>query len=607
MQVIPTNGSSPSFGFFSGAGEKSASSFMDAMSDALDAVDGGSYSSVSSALSDEKSQWLVESPYTRHTSDGVTYTLSEVCFTKSELAELREQLIKEGAPMESLKQFDILAGQPDGATLAQVMASLMGSKEKRFSEEDAQAITSLLGQIDPSGQLAADALDLMRQGQGAQALNRIQSALENMGADMEIDVDPDSLLALGRGLGLNEGSLRNLAGALNGRSVSVNAASFDQLMQPAKDQFLTEAANADKLNAALDKTLRPIIAKARSRMEKEEAAAALSNRRVEQSKILIDETVQKNSREMMDETVTGEAAERRHAGESGELADARLEGALSQSAGAQFAQSAGNTQSASNSQSAGNAQSARNEHAARPAQSAQAPSYAADERPAERDFSQGGQNKPSDEGWSGLLERTSVKPAQAAKTADRTDSIVYSMLQNNFIEPASFAESAPAGQPAPLSAQLASQVEQGMLTAMRDGATRLDLQLHPAELGSMAITLIARNGEITAQIRSEKSETAEMVTRQLDAIKANLEQQGLKVDKIEVQLENKGENAQNSFDNLDQHNARQEEGAFRQELQRLRNLANVRRLSGGENNLAQNMQQIRQTAIYSAQGLHVVA
>ena len=36
--------------------------------------------------------------------------------------------------------------------------------------------------------------------------------------------------------------------------------------------------------------------------------------------------------------------------------------------------------------------------------------------------------------------------------------------------------------------QMTAQVEQGMLTALRNGATRMDLQLHPAELGNVAIT-----------------------------------------------------------------------------------------------------------------------
>lgn len=600
MQIIPTNSTSSSFGFFGSIGADAGSSFMDAMTDALDAVADGDYSSATAALSDENRQPLVESPYTRHTSDGVTYTLSEVCFTKQELQDLRQQLLKEGAPVETLKQFDILASQPDGATLAQVMASLMGSGQNQFSEDDAQAITALLGQIDPTGQLAADSLELMRQGNGGKALELIQNALGDMGSDMGIDIDPYSLLALGRGLGLNQGSLNNLVGALRGQSVTVNAAQFDQLMQPAKNQFLTEAANADKLNAALEKTLKPIISRARDRMEKEEAASTLQSRRVEQSKILIDRTVQQNSRDMLDKTVTGEAAEERQLHGSGlETAQEQFR-QLKDGQALQKDENARNARNAQNLQGSLHAQSNVQEEHGEPVP---------DNGTGQNFMDSRNQDKPASQGWQSLLDKVTTKPVETGNFASRTDSVVYSMLQGNLFEQATFMENE-MGAPIPtMPQQLANQVEQGILTAMRDGSTRLDLQLHPAELGTIAITLVARNGEITAQLKSEKSETAELMTRQLDTIRVNLEQQGLKVDKIEVQLENRGSQADNAFGDLGQHNARQEENAFRQEVQRLRNLANVRNVTSGkgENTMAQNMHMEDQTARYADQGLHVIA
>ena len=182
------------------------------------------------------------------------------------------------------------------------------------------------------------------------------------------------------------------------------------------------------------------------------------------------------------------------------------------------------------------------------------------------------------------------------------------MLQNNVAAEAGSTE-ALQGQPVPqLPQMLANQVEQGMLKSLGNGSSRLDLQLHPAELGAISITLVSRNGEVTAQLRSDKSETAEMLTRQLDAMRVNLEQQGLKVDKIEVQLQNSPDqnNGNAAFDDLGQHNARQEENAFRQEVRRLRNLAGLRNSTGNEN-LAQDVQESSQQARYMTQSLHVVA
>lgn len=594
MQILPSNSFNDSYGFFSNADYSSTSSFMEAMDSALDAVNNADYHSASAAL-ENSDEPKVESPYTRHTSNGVTYTLDEVCFTKSELQELRKALLKEGAPEECLSKFDSLVNQPDGATLAQVMASLMGKSEKDpMSEGDAQAITGLLGQIDPSGVLGQDAIALMNQGNGMGALDLIQSALAKMDATSGIDIDQDSLLALGRGLGLNQDSLRALLEGMGGRnSLSLNNAQMNQLLNPAKNQLLTDAANAEKLDAALEKTLKGVISKARSRMEKEKAAAELQNRRVEQSKILIDRTVQQRSRDMMDATVTGEHEENEYAMQG--LAGQELRDSLR----AQLQNKVQNKESVNNTQ-----QSVNEMQAMAHAQEQKSADMAkGDSKAFNQNF---GQNPEKGDGWDSLLGKLSTKENQPVQ--NQASSIVYSMLQGNIAEEAAFTEPLQ-GQPVPqLPQMVASQVEQGVLRAMGNGATRLDLQLHPAELGAISITLVARNGEVTAQLRSEKSETAEMLTRQIDTLRVNLEQQGLKVDKIEVQLQDRQDqnNSNTAFDDLGQHNARQEENAFRQEVRRLRNLAGLRNISGNEH-MAQDVQGTAQPVRNLSQSLHVVA
>ena len=162
-----------------------------------------------------------------------------------------------------------------------------------------------------------------------------------------------------------------------------------------------------------------------------------------------------------------------------------------------------------------------------------------------------------------------------------------------------------------LSQQAAQQVQNGLLSALRNGGTRLDLQLNPVELGSIAITLSSRNGEVTAQIRTEKTETMQAMQQQAEAIRLQLEQQGVKIDKIEVQLQNQGNNQQadSGWQNMQQHNTWAEQDARREELSRLRNLAMVRNSAGNQENngLAHSMQDTEQTAIYATRRLNVVA
>lgn len=610
MQIIPTSNSNidSAFGIISGSASSSSDGgFFSAMNDALSSVSDGSSVNVSSALA-EDNQPLVESPYSMNSTDGVTYTLDEVCFTKAELAELRQQLVKEGAPEESLRQFDILAGQPDGATLAQVMASLLGkSGAGQFSDEDAHAITALLGQIDPSGTLAEDAIGFMRQGNGAAALELIKDSLVKNGMDSIIELDSDSLQALGRGLGLNADTMRQMLGAI-GSGARINGAQFSGLLGAAENQFATEAANAAKLDAALEKTLKPIISKARNRMEKEKEAEGRESRRVQQSKVLIDRTVQQNARATMDSTVAGESEARQGGmiGKAGANAgqDAMARSGMDKNGTDKNIQAnidqmnvtdkTEKTQTGKlvDGNTAGMADNAREAmKAARNGKNFADQEHGSDQK----------DQSSQEEIWESLLSKIETKPAATSANVN-SSSFIYSMLQGNLTNQVLQMEARLDQATLPqLNQQLAQQVEQGMLTAMRDGASRLDLQLHPAELGNIGITLIARNGEVTAQIRSEKSETAEMLQRQMETIRVNLEQQGLKVDKIEVQLEDRSDN--NAFEQLGDHNSRQQEQAFRQEMTRLRNLAALR----NEPDMAQTLHSTEQQVQYAGNALHVVA
>ena len=84
----------------------------------------------------------VQSPYSRNTSNGVTYTLDEVCFTKQEVKELYNDLLKAGASPDSLVKLAALAEMPDGATLAQVTASVKGGNGTPvLTDEDKSNIT----------------------------------------------------------------------------------------------------------------------------------------------------------------------------------------------------------------------------------------------------------------------------------------------------------------------------------------------------------------------------------------------------------------------------------------------------------------------------------
>ncbi|WP_298033166.1 flagellar hook-length control protein FliK [uncultured Desulfovibrio sp.] len=625
MQILPADPTGSGLDFLSGMSGFSvadaSSGFAQAMLNAMDSVKDEQNVSVNAALQGDSSQDrpLVESPYSRHTTDGVTYALDEVCFTKQELRELREQLVKAGAPEESLKQFDVLASQPDGATLAQVMASLMGrGPAAGVSDEDARAITALLGKIDPSGDLSVTVLQRMGEGKGEEALALISNAFAKLAPDESIEISRDDALALGRGLGLNKNSLQSLPENFGGyAALRVTGEQFGNLMAPASTQFIVDKANRQKLDAALEQTLKPIIGKARDRMEKEKAASALRDRKAQQSRVMINKTVQKNIREILNQTL--HSGQQDNIPEDGGIAaqsdaisrklDGRQSGAVGDAGGSQNQKNPAGSLADKLNRAAANTDKADN------TVMETVPGAATKHT----DAKEGGKNGSSahgfennsgqskDKEWNGLPGKVETQTTPPQTT--NANSIVFSMLQGGQNLSETSHEQDNAVQNRHLAAQMARQVENGLLSALKDGGSRLDLQLHPQELGAITLTLTARNGEVSARIRSEKSETAEMVSRQLDSIRANLEQQGIKVDKIEVQIQNQQDDDGRQWQNLDQHNSRQEENARREELARIKNLATLRNFERNSDSdiLEQPVHSPGQTARDAAQSLHVVA
>lgn len=616
MQIIPTSAASFDALFTSSKDESSSfADFFSAVHDAIDSVKRGEHVSASAAASEAP---RVQSPYSRTTTNGVTYTLDEVCFTKQELAELRRDLLKAGAPLDALKKFDALADQPDGATLAQVMASLqnMGGSVA-LSDEDKTHISTLLKKIDPSGVLETRVQQLIGEGKGEAALDSIYSFMAHLDPTAGLDVETAEALALGRGIGLDTTSLQTLLKSFGGNDgMNLLMGQFSSLMAPAAHHFTEQKTAQKQLDAALQQTLQPLVSKARARTEKELQASALRNKEAQQSKILIDQTVQKNTRHMLEETLTANSQDGqkfqdlKSAEHQSNAVSRKLDG--SQSAGVGHAGAQGSkaetafTRVSANTEQASNQQSTTQQHG-------EGPEHAGKQNDAGKNGQAGyqafGEDRQSsakdssrDASWGEMTRKVDVQPLFNGRQDNQAAAAALQTLD------AANQASAEVSRPAPIPRYVAQQVEQGLLSSFRSGTTRLDLQLHPQELGAITLSLSLRNGEVSATIRSEKTETAEMVTRQLEAIRTNLEQQGLKVDKVEVQL-NSRQQDENVWQNLNQHNSWQEEDARREELSRLKNLSTMRNTRNNldETTLEQPVHSHTHAARYTTRSLHVVA
>lgn len=640
MQILPNQSSTPTLGDALFAQDKKGSSGGDSFADhmvaqqeAQQAVDEGSQRSVTTALAAENQPAapLQEAPYSvKSKTDSGTYTLEEVCFSKTELVELREKLIAAGAPPETLEKFDKLVNQPDGATLAQITASLQQlQKPIQFTDDEKNVLKGLLKKIDSTGALEEKILGLMEGGQGMAAFKMLSQALSGLDPSAHLSIDKSEIAVLGKALGLSStGQQQLLAGFGSGQSFDLNPAQITQLLSPAQSDLVQREANQKTLNKAFDATITPILQKARKRMQAEKDATSLQSRQVEQSKIMINKTVTSTA----SATVEGAAAK---AGEDATTGTDAVKGSNVPDKGAtqqteqkqepqpvqtnavqQQAQGKGEASAeqlktqlkgdgAKNPTTEQNATVKSAEHDKQIATQKNNADLLRDQTgPDDRNATD--DTKSGNTGWESLLSKVEVRPQAATNTTQTVVGNIQGV--HTGLMTAGANATTDTGTPAHISRQVSSQVEQAMLSAMRDGSKKLELQLNPIDLGSLTLTLTTRNGEVSATIRSERTETADLMVRQLDVLRTNLEQQGIKIDKLEVQTQGAGMQNE-SWQGMQQHNAQQEEHARREQSDRLRNLGRSRNssINVNETTLEQGLQLTARTAENAAQSIHIVA
>ena len=96
--------------------------------------------------------------------------------------------------------------------------------------------------------------------------------------------------------------------------------------------------------------------------------------------------------------------------------------------------------------------------------------------------------------------------------------------------------------------------------------TEMELQLHPASLGNVKVTLATKGGVVTAQLTTENEIVKNAIESQVSQLKQNLEEQGVRVEAIEVsvashQMERNLE--QNTGDRQNQEQAEEASGVRR--------------------------------------------
>ena len=522
---------------------------------------------------------LENAPVTPHSENGVLYEVGETGFTQQELLELHEALRKENVSPTVLKSIEQLASSPHGATLGQLMAVINNAAQPAFllNSNEQDMLQNFFDKLDNSGKLGAEIMRLLQNGQTKDAWNQLKAALDSLGIHGSLVLEAGEAATLCKGFGI---STKNTLGILrqfgNSEGLLLSPDLFKKLMVPVQQEIIANDASKTRLDNVLGKHLQPLITKASQRSQLELKAAQGTDRKARQSEVFIRDKVM--------DSVNSEMAGSEKNGAAHFLAEKNtsLKNILAEQTGKDSTQTKAHPEVT-------DAKANLDEWQKNLLHSRE-----------EKNWNRQDSGKQTrDMSWESLLARLEARQTNQSNAGGAS-----------FTMPAQpQVQTGPQQVATPRLPQSLQQVEHGILQKLNNGGQRLELQLTPTELGNVTVILTtAKSGEISALIRSDKSETAELVARHLDVMRVNLEQQGVKVDKLEVQ--NQMLNNQDDWQGMEQHNAMREEQERRDNMERLRRLG---QRGSSDERAAQDMQNDKYDEYaadisgVSKQGLHLVA
>ncbi len=539
---------------------------------------------------------------------GVLTAPGQISLSYQDVISLRNQLEKSGVSPDRLERLTQMASTPGTYSLGQVISALRKDGPYANLDADGTATQTLRGNqrldakqfLQKLGMLPEEADSMLTQmdaGNTDAVWKAISAKLTEKTDGDAIDVNASELEAMAKGLKLSPEVLAAMQKLFGGQTeISTTAAGLKAVLVPAGQEMAAREQADRNLASALGSALDPVLQAAKKSADRIKQSDRRGDRAAQRSEVLIREAATGKA------NGTGVApaldAERRDEGSAnaGKVRQSGLmrtggtshehTGPLSDPRSAQTAQ---NTQAGQNAEALQQNLSASNtpqggKQAGQQVQANQG-TAAAQAFGLDKKNEQAGDGKGSawqdqhgrsfsgaaSDPWAELLRKIDVSPSlsgaaqsmAADASASAANAASAAQRQGQALTPY-------------LSEQAAAQLERGILTSMQDGTRQLTMRLDPAELGNVTVTLSVRNGEVNATIRPDRTETAQAINDQLHVLRTALEQQGLKVDRLEVQTQLQDNSFSQAWQDAAQHNAGQEQQARSAERERFRRLRRMR-------------------------------
>ncbi len=493
-----------------------------------------------------------------------TIPLDQVRFTDAELKQMIHALEGKGTDANALKS---LLGSINGVGVHDVIEALAQSKPVKLTESNMMHIQNLALKFDGSGEFGKSLLTDVRQGNSLQAWNRFTEALNAQGSEKVFSINKAEMASFSKALGVDQSVIESIYKSFGDKNeLSLTADGLKQLTVPLQQEMANKIDEQSKLASQLEGVLKPIISEARKRMELEAAAGSHAAKKVQHSEILIRDTVMQKG---MNSALGVQQDKEKISVVTNQPDNNKVVGkeAHNQSIDQAKVTQAGN---------GNNAQQFKDSNDFSDKQQKDKKDVFGDSifthAHSDKHLIS---NEESKNPWNLLAQRLELQlPIDTGISGQL-------MNQQQAQQPVGWDR---------LTSKMLSQVEQGAFSSLHNGTSRLELQVNTAELGTVNILLTTKNGEISALLRPERKDVADILMDRLEGLRLELEEKGLKVDKVDVQTQlNDGQNMH--WNGTEQHNSFQQQQARARDLERLRMLGKVRQESSPiEISLAHNMQ-----------------
>lgn len=514
--------------------------------------------------------------------------VQSLTLTREDFAGLREGLAKYGFSEQELDELQALVNSKGGLTWGKLVSATarkmagLDAFPVELSQEETRSIQSFFQKVGCTPQEAEDLQDKLRKGETTAVWQALEGKLAALPEGSALDLDAGEIEALCKALRLDADQSGRLRTAIK-EDGSARLAIKD--LQAVVSELKTDAAQKAADRSATATALRDLVAEAFESARDKASVESNADRRpgdeARRARLLAEAAEdERQAEEDQYRPLSGKRAD-----ESGEAADqsSRLPG----SGRSRLAQDGQQKDGEAKAGLGQDKQSGRQAGDQAAAQNAQADTRTEDQ-------------KAWAEFW-GKVAR------DRAGSAEMKAEVKAASTENPTIlaaEAAAKAEAAAADPAAGLEKfaprQVLRQVESGIFRNLSEGTKQLTLRLDPPDLGKLNLQITVRGQEVNVVLKAENADAGRMLQENMHQLRQTLEDQGLKVGKLEVQTQLSDGNQSQAWAGADRHNEARDRDEAARALDRMRILR-------GGNAVVQEMQTGDVTAIHSHEGLSVIA